>query len=191
MIEHLQTYFLEQIRNKFTLLTRVRFTVIGYFSIIIFSNCLLTIITPWYYNWLESSLNCFVSVGVLVILCGILYPRKNVFFCNAEDFQIFAQIQSLVDQHIDGGNNDGVSLEQLNEVPWDLSKVVYVVWPSLADMKKSEQIVVKNTFGDSDEENSIENEKNETPNSSPFSLSVGYEEVFYFNEATKLNEKLL
>lgn len=137
-----------------------------------------------------------MAIGVLLAFALIMFPSKSVFFCNADDFRKFTQIQNLVDQHMDDYNNDRV--EQLNILPWDMSKMVFVIWPETQpeEIAKPERLVVKKSIGDSDEETSFnENDVsnpaiNEGSTASERSISVGYEEIFYYNDVAKGADKL-
>jgi hypothetical protein len=151
-----------------------------------------------------NTIDYFVAIGVLLVLVMILFPSKNVFFCNAEDFRRFTQIQNLVDQHMDDFNNERV--EQLSILPWDMSKIVLVIWPESTQNEvgaNSERLIVKKSIGDSDDEISfnlndnvsntnaignIDDNPESVVGASGRTISVGYEEVFYYNEVAKADK---
>lgn len=184
-LDYFQDYCVA-LRNKKSLIGQVRIIVVAYFGVVRLATCFVYVLSPWYYNWFQSGVDYAGNAAICLCLIYVLFPKKDTYFNNVDDFQRFTQIQNLIDRQIE--DNNGRVAEQMNVIPWDLSKIVFVFWPTQNENQTSgdhDSILL-----DSEESKNIKrDDKNER--GTTLSASIGYEELFYLNEASKANEKLI
>lgn len=165
--------------------------VVAYFGAVRLATCFVAILSPWYYNWFQSGCDYAGNAAICLCLVYVLFPKKDTYFNNVDDFQRFTQIQNFVDHQIQ--ENNGRVAEQMNVIPWDLSKIVFVFWPSPTE--KHNNTSEHNSLlslDNSDEQQENKNSMDQYHSrETALSVSIGYEELFYLNEASKANEKLI
>jgi len=107
--------------------------IVCYVSAIIFVNCILNIMTPWYYLWVEETLKYSVYFLMLLALAVVLRPDDHTYFFSHLDYQRYLQITETLDR---GNENEHY------EEPWDINKIIFLIWPNSNESSVSNRYAV-------------------------------------------------